>query len=111
MISYNEAYQHTLEYIHALEAEDVPLISAINRACAHDLYGQVNSPSADVSLKDGDAVHSDRTWSLRRDFRYSFVSSVASAESLADDVFDRAIVKIPEGKRYFQRGRLLKDRC
>jgi molybdopterin molybdotransferase len=58
MISYDEAYQLTLKYIHALEAENVPIISAVDRITASDLTGQVDSPSADVSLKDGYAVHS-----------------------------------------------------
>jgi molybdopterin molybdotransferase len=58
MISYDEAYRLTLERIQALEAEDVPLVSAVGRNAASDLNGQVDSPSADVSLKDGYAVHS-----------------------------------------------------
>jgi molybdopterin molybdotransferase len=67
MISYDEAYQLTLKYIHALEAENVPIISAVDRITASDLTGQVDSPSADVSLKDGYAVHSADIAAARND--------------------------------------------
>jgi molybdopterin molybdotransferase len=58
MISYKEAFQLTLEWIQTFDTEDVPLISAVDRAVAADLIGRVDSPSVDVSLKDGYAVHS-----------------------------------------------------
>jgi molybdopterin molybdotransferase len=59
MISYDEAYRLTLENVRTLEADDIPLVSAIGRTTASDLTGQVDSPSTNVSLKDGYAVHSD----------------------------------------------------
>ena len=58
MISYDDAYRMTLERIRALGAEDVPLVLAVGRVTVDDLVGKVDSPSADVSLKDGYAVHS-----------------------------------------------------
>jgi molybdopterin biosynthesis enzyme len=39
MISYDEAYRLTLENIQTLEAEDVPLVSAVGRVSANDLKG------------------------------------------------------------------------
>ncbi|MCA9978040.1 MAG: hypothetical protein KC413_19905, partial [Anaerolineales bacterium] len=58
MISYEKAYRLTLERIEALEAEEVPLLAAVGRVAAHNLVGKVESPSVDVSLKDGYAIHS-----------------------------------------------------
>jgi molybdopterin molybdotransferase len=59
MISYNEAYQLTIKHIQVLGEEEVALISAVDRITASNLTGRVDSPSADVSLKDGYAVHSN----------------------------------------------------
>ncbi len=58
MISFKEALQLTYDHIQALGPEDVELLSAVDRITACDLPGLVNSPSVDVSLKDGYAVHS-----------------------------------------------------
>lgn len=59
MISLNEALQLTYEHIQALGSEDVELLSAVDRITTCDLPALVNSPSVDVSLKDGYAIHSD----------------------------------------------------
>jgi molybdopterin molybdotransferase len=58
MISYTEALQATLENITPLGAEHVALLEAHGRICAEDLFARVDSPSADVSFKDGYAVRS-----------------------------------------------------
>jgi molybdopterin molybdotransferase len=58
MISYNEALQTTLERISPLGVENVALVEASGRVCAENIFAQVDSPSADVSFKDGYAVHS-----------------------------------------------------
>jgi len=58
MISYKQAYQLTLEHIQPLGDETVDLIAAVGRITAEDLRGRVDSPSVDVSLKDGYAIHS-----------------------------------------------------
>jgi molybdopterin molybdotransferase len=57
MISYNEALQATLERISLLGVEGVALGEAGGRVCAEDIFANVDSPSADVSFKDGYAVH------------------------------------------------------
>ncbi len=56
MISYREAYRLTLEHISALSAETIPISAALGRVTAGKLAARVDSPSADVSLKDGFAV-------------------------------------------------------
>jgi molybdopterin molybdotransferase len=58
MISYNQAYQLTLDHIQPLGAEAVELIAAVGRSPAEDLYARVDSPSIDASLKDGYAIQS-----------------------------------------------------
>jgi molybdopterin molybdotransferase len=58
MISYDQAYRLTLENIHPLSAEIIPISAALGRVIAENLVARVDSPSADVSLKDGFAVQS-----------------------------------------------------
>jgi molybdopterin molybdotransferase len=58
MISYAEALQATLERISPLGVERVALPQATGRVCAEEVFAQVDSPSADVSFKDGYAVRS-----------------------------------------------------
>ncbi len=58
MISYSEAYRLTLANISPLPAETVPISAALGRVAADDFSARVDSPSADVSLKDGFAVQS-----------------------------------------------------
>jgi molybdopterin molybdotransferase len=59
MISYAEALQATLERISPLGVERVALPQATGGVCAEDVFARVDSPSADVSFKDGYAVRSD----------------------------------------------------
>jgi molybdopterin molybdotransferase len=83
MISFDEAYRLTIENIQALSPEDVPLISAVDRITANDLKSLVDSPSTNVSLKDGYAVHSDDIAMARNDAPVSLrlVGSVAAGGS------------------------------
>ncbi len=67
MISYDEAYRTTLEHIRAFGAEDLALVSTVGRMTADDLVGKVDSPSLNVSLKDGYAVHSADVATARND--------------------------------------------
>ena len=67
MISYDEAYRITLEHIRTFDAEDLPLVSAVDRITADNLVGKVDSPSLNVSLKDGYAVHSADVATARND--------------------------------------------
>ncbi len=58
-ISYIHAQKIVISSIHPLPEEDVPLEHSIGRATAEDVVSLLDSPSADVSLKDGFAVVSD----------------------------------------------------
>jgi molybdopterin molybdotransferase len=58
-LSYGSAYQLTLNHISPLSTEWVGLSSLNDRVLVNELRAQVDSPSADVSLKDGYAIRSE----------------------------------------------------
>ncbi len=58
MLSFNEALGLTLNNIRPLEPVEVDIIAATGRVAAQDIFALVDSPSLNVSLKDGYAVHS-----------------------------------------------------
>jgi len=58
-ISFSHAYRIVVSTIHPLKAEEIRLEEAIGRATAEDILSLLDSPSADVSLKDGFAVISE----------------------------------------------------
>jgi molybdopterin molybdotransferase len=55
-IGYGEALERTLASVSPLGVEVVPVVEACGRVVAGDLEARVDSPSVDVSLKDGYAV-------------------------------------------------------
>jgi molybdopterin molybdotransferase len=55
-LGYEEALRLTLEAIEPLPAENVGLLECAGRVAASDLFALVDSPSSDVSRKDGYAV-------------------------------------------------------
>lgn len=55
-LGFEEALRLTLEAIDPLPAENVGLLDCVGRVAASDLYALVDSPSSDVSRKDGYAV-------------------------------------------------------
>jgi len=99
MISYDEAYRFTLERVQALEAEDVPLVSAVGRSSACDLNGRVDSPSLDVSLKDGYAIHSDDIATAHEGVPVSLrlVGTVAAGGSWQGQILPGEAVRILSG--------------
>jgi len=58
VFSFEDAFRLTLQNITPLPSETVALAQLDSRLVATDIAAQVNSPSVDVSLKDGYAVHS-----------------------------------------------------
>ena len=56
MISFNEAFELVFSQIKALEPELENILNASGRVVAENLISAVDSPSVDVSLKDGYAV-------------------------------------------------------
>lgn len=57
--SFQEAYRKTLDHIYPLPPEEVRLEHLVDRIAAEDLFALVDSPSVNVSLKDGYAVISE----------------------------------------------------
>jgi molybdopterin molybdotransferase len=99
MISYDEAYRLTLEHIRAFGTEDLPLVSAVGRITADDLIGKVDSPSLNVSLKDGYAVHSADIAMARNDapVSLSLVGTVAAGGTWRGQVGPGEAVRILSG--------------
>lgn len=58
-IGYEEAKSLTLENIHPLKSEMLPITECTDRVISKDMYSLVNSPSVDASLKDGYAIISE----------------------------------------------------
>jgi molybdopterin molybdotransferase len=58
IISYSQAFALTLGNIQPNGAEQLGIIQCVGRIAAEDLFGRVDSPSLDVSLKDGYAIQS-----------------------------------------------------
>ncbi len=56
MIAFDQAYQLTLAHIRPLALETVDLLHAAGRIAGQDFLARVDSPSLDVSLKDGYAL-------------------------------------------------------
>ena len=58
MISYNQALKLTLDNISQTGAELVGILAAVGQIAADELLAFVDSPTVDVSLKDGYAIQS-----------------------------------------------------
>ena len=99
MIAYREALRLTLEAIRTLGKEEVPLLSAVGRIAAGDLAGRVDTPSVDVSLKDGYAVHSQDIQAAceSKPVRLRLVGSVAAGGSWGGRIADGEAVRILSG--------------
>jgi molybdopterin molybdotransferase len=59
LISYSEALAHTLAAVRPLSSIEVGLPDLVGRVTAAAVHAQIESPSIDVSLKDGYAVLSE----------------------------------------------------
>ncbi len=58
-LSFPDAYQLTLQHIDPLPTEMCALSECLGRVAAENIYSKVDSPSVDVSFKDGYAVRSN----------------------------------------------------
>lgn len=56
MLSVEEALKRVLSYFHTLEAERVPILEALGRALAEDVYADIDIPPHSNSAMDGYAV-------------------------------------------------------
>ncbi len=96
-----EALRMTLEAVCPLPAESVSLVESVDRVAASDLYALVDSPSTDVSLKDGYAV-------LSRDIdhatpenpvRLLLIGSIAAGSATEIQIRPGTAVRVLSGAR------------
>ena len=94
-----EALQLTLEAIRPLPGEEVPLVESVGRVAASDLYALVDSPSTDVSLKDGYAVLSDEIAhaTAEHPVRLRLLGSMAAGAEQDIQVTSGATVRVLSG--------------
>jgi molybdopterin molybdotransferase len=99
MISYQEAYRLTLEHISPLPDETIPIAEALGRVTAGDLTARVDSPSADVSLKDGFAVKSqDIEWAAPHNpIQLQIVGNAAAGNPWDGEIATGEAVRILSG--------------
>jgi molybdopterin molybdotransferase len=99
MISFDEAYRLTLDHIQSLDVETVALIAAGDRITGRDLVAKVDSPSRDVSLRDGYAVLATdvRAAGPESPVRLSLVGSVAAGGNWQGTVHRGEAVRILTG--------------
>lgn len=99
MISYSQAYQQTITAIDPLEPKTVALLAAGGRISAYDLPALIDSPSVDVSLKDGYAVLSQDIWSASPDapVRLALAGSVAAGGNWGGSVHSGQAVRTLSG--------------
>lgn len=99
MISFDEAYKLTLDHIQPLVGEIVELLTAGGRTAAQDLLAKVDSPSLDVSLKDGYAILSEniRTASPESPVHLRLIGSVAAGCEWGGSVDSGQAVRILSG--------------
>ncbi len=99
MISFDEAYKLTLDHIRLLPAETAPLLAAVGRVAGQDLLAQVDSPSLDVSLKDGYAIQSADIGRASPDapVDLTLIGSIAAGEDWQGQVCSGQAVRILSG--------------
>jgi molybdopterin molybdotransferase len=98
-ISFQEAYKLTIEYVKPLGRELIPLTKLVGRVSAEDIYSKVNTPTADVSLKDGFAVKSKDVSdaSSTNPKRLRIIGSLAAGEHKDLELTDGCAVKVTSG--------------
>lgn len=67
MISVDEARERILEHFHPLEAERVPILEALDRVLAEDIYSDIDIPPFANSAMDGYALRSGDTVGASRE--------------------------------------------
>jgi molybdopterin molybdotransferase len=101
LISYDEALRQTLDHLSPLDGERVDLSSTIGRVATEDVFALVDSPSVDVSLKDGYAIQSaDITCAtLENPIRLQLIGVAAAGGHWDGEVRRGTAVRILSGAR------------
>jgi molybdopterin molybdotransferase len=89
----------TLSNISVLPSEQVELSQLNGRVLAEDAFAMVNSPSADVSLKDGYAIKSEdiADASLKNPIHLKLIGNVAAGEHWDGEIETGTAVRILSG--------------
>ena len=100
-VSYTQALRLTLEHISPLESETISLFQSVGRVTARDLAAMVDSPSVDVSLKDGYAVRSADIGqaSIANPVRLRLIGSIAAGDQFKGELMPGTAIRILSGAR------------
>ena len=96
-----EALRLTMECINPLPAENVALVDSVDRIAASDLHARVDSPSMDVSRKDGYAVLSHELADATTEYpvRLRLLSSMAAGSERDIQIKPGTAVRVLTGAR------------
>ncbi len=99
MISFSEALQLTLNQIHPLSSEYIDLTTASGRVVTENLISTVDSPSVDVSLKDGYAIKSSdiAKASAQNQITLQLIGAVTAGDHWEGEVQNGEAVRILSG--------------
>lgn len=99
MISYTEALERTLAAVSPLEACEVSLGDLVGRVAAMDICAAMDSPSVDVSLKDGFALRSQDVRSASEDqpVRLRLLGRAAAGSAWSGEILPGSAVRILTG--------------
>jgi len=97
----NEALHLTLDGIKPLPAENVALVDTVDRVAASNLYALVDSPSIDVSRKDGYAVlsHEVADATAQNPVRLRLLGSMAAGSETDIEIKPGTTVRVLTGAR------------
>lgn len=100
-LGFEEALRLTLEAIGPLPAESVGLLECVGRVAASDLFALVDSPSSDVSRKDGYAVlyNAVRNATAAVPIRLTLAGSTAAGAAKTIALADGTTIKVLTGAR------------
>jgi len=101
LVSYTQALRLTLEHISPLDSETISLFQSVGRVTARDLAAMVDSPSVDVSLKDGYAVRSADIGqaSIANPVRLRLIGSIAAGDQFKGELMPGTAIRILSGAR------------
>lgn len=101
MISFSEALDKTISHVRPLSSERLDLVEATGRIAAEDLFSKTESPSVDVSLKDGFAIHSgDIASASAKDPAYlRIIGEIAAGGAWNSEIGAGEAVKVLSGAR------------
>jgi molybdopterin molybdotransferase len=96
-----EALRLTLESVRPLPAENVALLESVDRVAASDLHALVDSPTVDISRKDGYAVpsHDEAGASAESPVRLRILGSMAAGSDRIFRVEPGTAVRLLTGAR------------